>query len=177
MTNNLFKIAHIASAHGIRGEVKLHCFLENPRDIIHYVPLTDKQGRGYNFTITGSQKDQLIVKFEHITDRNQAELLRGVELFAGNDKRPQDDDAFYINDLVGLKAQLENGELYGTVDAVGCLICFDIIGWEDHQESMFIINFTDEGLGKGNHFRVAVGAGDFEYIASAVIYHRIDCSI
>lgn len=148
MTNNLFKIARISSAHGIRGEVKLHCFLENPRDIIHYVPLTDKQGRGYNFTITGSQKDQLIVKFEHIVDRNQAELLRGVELFAGNDKRPQDDDAFYINDLVGLKAQLENGELYGTVDAVvnyGAGDILEIIRTDGNSE---MIPFTEAFVGE-----------------------------
>lgn len=114
-----FKIAHISAAHGIRGEVKLACFLENPDDITRYNPLVSKQGKSYNVRITGHTKDHLMVAIDGITDRNAAELLRGVELYGDSSKLPPaSDDEYFVADLIGLTAMLENGSEIGKVTAL-----------------------------------------------------------
>ena len=119
LPSDSFKIAHISAAHGLRGEVKLACTLENPDDIVRYNPLISKQGKIYNVRITGHTKDHLMVAIDGITDRNAAESLRGIELYADTAKLPpKSDDEYYIQDLVGLSAVLEDGTEIGRVTAL-----------------------------------------------------------
>ncbi len=126
--DNLFKIAHITAAHGIRGEVRLACLLENPDDITRYSPLHTKAGKELQIEITGHQKDQLIVKIDGITDRNGAELLRGTELFADASKRPPTQpNQFYYDDVIGLPAILADGTKIGSVTAIHNFGAGDII--------------------------------------------------
>lgn len=117
---DLFKIAAVSAAHGIRGEVKLACFLENPEDITRYLPLCDSRGTAYFLRITGQGgKNHLIAAIDGITDRNRAELLRGLELYAECAKRPPANDSeYYLQDLIGLPAvQASDGSPIGTVSA------------------------------------------------------------
>ena len=55
-----------------------------------------------------------------VTERNGAEALRGTELFVPRDRLPDldDDDSFYIEDLVGLSAIATDGAALGSVIAV-----------------------------------------------------------
>ena len=57
---------------------------------------------------------------EGVTERNGAEALRGTELFVPRDRLPDldDDDSFYIEDLVGLSAIATDGAALGSVIAV-----------------------------------------------------------
>lgn len=115
----LFKIAQISAAHGIRGEVKLICFLENPADLARYNPLVTKQGKAVELTVTGTLKDHLIARINTVDDRNAAEMLRGTELYGERAKLPpKNEDEYYVQELVGLSAVLENGQTIGKVTAI-----------------------------------------------------------
>jgi 16S rRNA processing protein RimM len=119
--SKLIHVGTIAGAHGIRGELKLRSLTENPRDIVLYQPLTDAKGaREFHLTITGTAKEQLIVRIKGIEDRTQAELLGKIALYAPRERIPEsdDDDEVLLEDLIGLQVRLLNGMVYGQVCAV-----------------------------------------------------------
>lgn len=113
-------VAAVATAHGIRGALKLRCFTERPEDVAAYGPVHDDKGRRlFELTVVGPTKGGVIASAEGITDRHAAEALRGTELFVPRSAFPSpDDDEFYYSDLEGLTAFREDGSRLGIVKAV-----------------------------------------------------------
>lgn len=108
----------IAGVHGVRGAVKIKPFTQYPEDILAYGSLCDAQGKPFDIRITGSSKGQLIGNIEGLTDRNDAEKLRGTELGVSASLLPDtEEDSFYINELVGLRV-LQDGDEVGEVKSV-----------------------------------------------------------
>ena len=109
----------ITSAHGIRGEVKLKSFTEDPGAIAGYGPLHTKTGGTLEIETLKPSKNGFIARIKGVKDRNQAEALRGTELRVDRDKLPEPgDEEFYYADLVGLAAETPDGKSYGKVIAV-----------------------------------------------------------
>jgi len=63
---------------------------------------------------------KLVVRFAGVTDRSEAEALRGVSLFIDAADRPpiDDPDEYYDTDLIGLAARTVGGEPLGPVTDV-----------------------------------------------------------
>jgi 16S rRNA processing protein RimM len=109
----------IVGAHGVRGQVRVKSFAAAAKDIASYGPLEDARGRAYTLTVKGGADDIVIASIDGITDRDQAEKLKGTELFVRRDALPAPEDgAFYHADLVGLDVRLKDGTAFGTVRAV-----------------------------------------------------------
>ncbi len=112
----------IGAAHGVRGDLKVKSFIENPKDLAHYAPLYLNEGKTevrIN-AIRSIQGDKMVVHLEGVDDRNQAELLKGLPLMITRDQLPEieDDETFYHTDLIGLQAISEAAEPLGSVIAV-----------------------------------------------------------
>lgn len=153
---NLFKIAHITAAHGIRGEVKLACFIENPDDIVRYAPLQTKQGKIFTFRITGHSKAHLIIAIDGITDRNEAEMLRGTELFADASKLPaKNAEEYFVHELIGLTARLADGRIIGNVTALYNYGAGDILAIDSGDEEI-LLPFQPPFIGAITHDAITV---------------------
>ncbi len=111
-------LAKIGAPHGIKGEVRVKPF-GDPAMLNQYGKLHDTKGNTYKITRMRSQKTMLVVKFEGINTREQSEALNGVELFVAREKLPEieDDDEFYVQDLIGLDVLSVAGEHMGAVVA------------------------------------------------------------
>ncbi len=111
----------ITNAHGIKGDVTIKPFGEDPNSLMDYGPLTDKSGK-QTFTILSlrhSKKDLYVARIKELTDRNMAESVKSTDLYIELSKLPEpEEDEFYYHDLLGLEAKLTSGEVYGTVKAV-----------------------------------------------------------
>ena len=104
-------IAKVNSIFGIKGEVKLVVYSDNPLNIEAYA-LFDKNDEPLKVKITNKNKTIIgtssgnpiiIAKIEGINNRNDAEKLRGREIFVNReDMDSLEDDEFYYIDLVGL---------------------------------------------------------------------------
>lgn len=118
-TDNRVCLGVIVGAHGIRGEVKVRSFTEFANDIEAYGMLTDKSGKKcFQVKVVGHSKDDLRVKIEGCDDRNQAEALRGTELYVERSVLPETEvDEFYQTDLIGLEAKTKSGKILGKVVA------------------------------------------------------------
>ena len=106
----------IVGAHGIKGEVKLKSFTSEPASIGLYGPLQSSSGQSFEITKLKAAKDDFIASLKNVNDRNDAETLKGVELFVARRKLPKlKTHEAYAHDLIGLDVVLENGTALGKL--------------------------------------------------------------
>ena len=141
-------VAQIATAHGVRGALKLRCFTEAPENVLAYGPLCDEQGRElFEIRVIGQTPGGLIVQAEGVTDRDAAEALRGLRLYVPRDRLPEPEEGeFYHEDLAGLVAMDEGGQPVGRVVGVFNFGAGDVIEVELAQGRREMVPFTHEAV-------------------------------
>ena len=111
-----------ASSHGVRGDIKVKAFTEDPRDIVAYGPLQNQDGtREFNLKVIRVLNNNVVlVSCPEIANREEAQTLSGMKLFIDRDKLPalEEEDEFYLEDLTGLKAIDEQQNSLGIIAAV-----------------------------------------------------------
>jgi len=121
MRSTKIRVARVGAAHGVRGEVKLWPFTEDPLAVADYGLLETADGtRRLEIESLRPAKDFLVARFKGVGDRNAAEMLRNMELFVPRDRLPpiEEDDTYYHSDLIGLAAVTGEGSEIGKVIAV-----------------------------------------------------------
>jgi 16S rRNA processing protein RimM len=110
----------IGGAFGVRGEVRLKSFCAQPEAIAAYAPLATEDGsRSFTLRITRTIPNGFAARLSGVATKEEADALRGVELFADRSRLPNlPDDEFYHADLIGLEAFDTGGARLGTVRAV-----------------------------------------------------------
>jgi 16S rRNA processing protein RimM len=104
----------------VRGEIKLWSFTEDPLGVSGYGPLESADGRTFEIESLRPAKDFLVARVAGVNDRTAAEALRNVELYVARERLPaiDDEETWYISDLIGLAAFAPDGAQVGTVAAV-----------------------------------------------------------
>lgn len=125
----LICVARIGAAHGVRGEVKLWPFTEDPMAVVDYGPLTTKDGaRQFEVVRARVAKDHLVATLKDVTTRNDAERINGIELYIPRDRLPETEEGeYYHADLIGLRAIDAEGDEIGKVLAIHNFGAGDII--------------------------------------------------
>jgi 16S rRNA processing protein RimM len=119
-------LAVITGAHGVTGEVRLKLFGEGAAALRRFVAFNDaaltlKKLRDDN-------KGGAIARFAEITDRSEAEQLRGTDLTVPRSELPPlEEGEYYHADLIGLPAFSTSGEILGDCVAVENFGAGDII--------------------------------------------------
>jgi 16S rRNA processing protein RimM len=110
----------IGAPHGVRGELRLKPFTEEPEALKRYNPLLAEDGRSFRITSLRMQKDMAVVRIDGINDRDAAAALTNTKLFVPREKLPaaEDDDTFLHVDLIGLSVERPDGTLVGRIVAL-----------------------------------------------------------
>ncbi|WP_026555248.1 ribosome maturation factor RimM [Arthrobacter sp. 35W] len=141
------QVARIGKPHGIRGEVTVQVLTDAPEDrFVPGVDLVVKPATLGPLTVRSARwnKDILLLGFERITTRNEAETLRGAELFIDSDDvEDDDDDAWYEHELVGLEARVGT-EVVGRVTALRTLTAQDLLIIENAAGEEILVPFVEE---------------------------------
>ena len=114
-------VAQIGAAHGIRGEVRLRSFTQDPRAVTSYGPLESEDGtQRFEIEALRPAKDHFVARLAGIGNREAAEKLTNLKLYVPRDRLPpvQEPETYYHADLVGLAAVTADGARLGTVTAV-----------------------------------------------------------
>ena len=139
-------VGAIAGAFGVQGEVRLKSFCADPEAIADYGPLWTEDGtRSFTVKLTrASVSGGVGARLSGVATKEQADALKGVQLFADRDRLPSlPDDEFYHADLIGLTAQDTGGVTLGTVRAVhnhGAGDMLEILG--PGMKSALLVPFT-----------------------------------
>lgn len=150
---NRVLLGQIGAAHGIRGDVKLRTYTEDPEAIATYGPLSDKSGhRTFEIKIVRITRQGVIAHIIGVDDRTSVEQLNGTELYVARNKLPNTDTAeFYHVDLIGLRASTTEGMFVGTVTAVHNFGAGDILeivpaSRADGQPASLLLPFTNAAV-------------------------------
>jgi len=120
----------VTRPHGLRGEVRVHLDWDGSRSLLDSAAVTlERDGRRDQFQVASARvaAKVLLLKLEGIDDRDQAEALRGAQVFLERtDLEPLDDGEYYLADLVGARVVAPDGpvgvvesiEIHPTVDAL-----------------------------------------------------------
>ena len=111
-------VGRIGRAHGIRGEVSVRVLV----DELHHFDRGSRLHAGEReFVVAHSRhhKNTLLVAFENVLTRNDAEALRGVELVVpGAVQRDLEPGEYWPDDLIGLQVEDHSGVVGLVVDVV-----------------------------------------------------------
>ena len=136
-------VAQIGAPHGVRGELRLWVFTEDPAAIAQFGPLQSEDGRGFEISSLRPAKDHFVVRLKGVDDRTAAEALTNVKLFVPRDRLPPaEDDSFYHADLIGLDAVSPGGETLGRVVAVHNFGAGDLLEVKPSGARTVLIPFT-----------------------------------
>ena len=120
MPNKAICVAVFTGSFGVRGEARVKSFCAEPTAFADYGPLSDEKGqKTYDLTITRPVKGGFAVRVKGVTQKEAADALKGVKLFAERSALPNlPDDEFYHADLIGLGVFDTGGVEIGRVKAV-----------------------------------------------------------
>ncbi len=114
----LVLVGLFGAAVGLRGELRLQSFTQDPLAIADYGDLTDVAGARI-FAIEALReggKGALVARVKGVSDRNGAETLTNLEIYADRARMPAgDEDEYYISDLIGMTAVDSLGEPIGVI--------------------------------------------------------------
>ncbi|MDB5446999.1 MAG: rimM [Phenylobacterium sp.] len=149
MTDTLILVARVAGAFGIKGEVRLTAYTAEPMTLFEYRDLKREDGSpGLTLTSARPAKGGVVARAREVETREQAEALRGLELYISRAAlpAPDDEDEFYLVDLIGLSVVTPEGEPLGVVRTVQDFGAGDLIEVQPPQGASWWLPFTREAV-------------------------------
>src|SRR5262245_46767280 len=136
-------VAQIGAAHGLRGEVRLWSFTEDPLAVKDFL-LESEDGRTFTVEALRPAKHFLVARLAGVSDRTAAEALCNCKLYVARERLPQPEaDEFYHADLIGLVAVAADGSALGTVLAIQNYGAGDVIEVKPARGDTVLVTFTD----------------------------------
>ena len=125
MEEDLFRVGCVATTHGVRGEVKVYPTTEEPqrfkkyKEVLLKDPQERREDRCMHIESVKFFKQMVIVKFKECETMEDADRLRGAELYVPREKAvPLQENEYYISDLIGMQVESDEGVLLGVLDDV-----------------------------------------------------------
>ena len=141
------QVARIGKPHGIRGEVTVQVLTDAPGD--RFVPGTEfvvEPASAGPLTVNSARwnKDILLLGFDEIGTRNEAETLRGAKLFIETEELDEDDDeGWYEHELVGLEARI-GSSVVGKVTALNTMPVQDLLMVITPEGKEILVPFVEQ---------------------------------
>lgn len=145
MSTDLVLVAKFGAPHGVRGEVRVKSYTQDPGAIRDYSPLASRDGRTFTIEALRPAGEVLVARIAEFRTRDDAEAVTNLQLFVPRDRIPAADEAedeFLHADLIGLKVETTAGEAIGTVTAVFDFGAGDMIDVARRGRRAVMIPFT-----------------------------------
>jgi 16S rRNA processing protein RimM len=148
LTDRLILVGRVAGAFGVKGEVRITSYTDEPAALLRYRTLRRADGTP-GLTLTGGRahKGALVARANEVATREDAEALRGLELFVPREALPPpDEDEFYFADLVGLRAVTAAGDELGRIKSVQNFGAGDLLEIAPETGPTWWLPFTREAV-------------------------------
>ncbi len=149
MGDALIMVGRVAGAFGVKGEVRITTFTADPLALVDYKTLLREDGSP-GLTLLGGRmsKGSVVCRVREIETRDQAEAARGLKLYIPREilPDPEDEDEYYVTDLIGLDVVDAEGEPLGTVKSVHDFGAGNLLEVEPAKGSSWWLPFTREAV-------------------------------
>ena len=146
--DRLVLVAKVAGAFGVKGEVRIRAFTEDPTSLLRYRELSRADGSP-GLTLLGGRPDKagLIARAREVSTKEEADALRGLDLYAPRSRLPAPaEDEFYLTDLIGLEVLDPAGAPLGRVRAVPNYGAGDLLEIAPETGPSWLVAFTAENV-------------------------------
>jgi len=148
VTERLILVGRVAGAFGVKGEVRITSYTDEPAALLRYGGLKQADGSAALTLTTGRpHKGALVARAKEVATREDAEALRGLELFVPREVLPPpDEDEFYLADLIGLRAVAPDGAELGRIKSVQNFGAGDLLEIAPETGPTWWLPFTKEAV-------------------------------
>mgnify|MGYP001073321896 CR=1 FL=1 len=118
MKKEYLECGKIVTAHGVRGEVKIYPWCDDPEmfDQLEYLYLDGKGLKKLEIEHARVHKNMVICKFAGLDNPDQCICLRNEVVYARREDIPMEEGEFFIQDLLGISVyDVDSGEKYGEL--------------------------------------------------------------
>ena len=147
--DDLILVGRVAGAFGVRGEVRITSFTAEPLALVDYKTLLREDGQPA-LTLTGGRaaKGGVVARAKEIETRDQAEAARGLKLYIPRAvlPEPEDEDEFYVADLIGMDVISLEGDVLGQVRSVRDFGAGDLLEVAPAAGESWWLPFTREAV-------------------------------
>jgi 16S rRNA processing protein RimM len=144
MAGKLVLVGRVAGAFGVKGEVRVTAYTERPEALLAYRELVRQDGSPGLTLLSGrAQKGDLVARVRQVATKEEADALRGLQLFIPRDALPEpEEDEYYLTDLIGMAAVTPDGETLGKVKAVQDFGAGDLLEIDPGRGATWYLPFT-----------------------------------
>lgn len=146
--SRLIRVGRLAGAFGVRGEVRITAYTEEPAALLKFGALLLEDGSPGLTVVSGrTHKDSVVVRVKEIDTKEDADAKRGLVLYVPRDLFPApDEDEFYLTDLIGLTVVTPTGEDLGKVKAVRDFGAGDVLEIQPPAGPSWWVAFTRDAV-------------------------------
>ncbi len=144
--DKLIVVGQIAGAFGVRGEVRVRSFTDDPEAIFSYGPLMDAAGKIVLTPVRHrSLNDLFSVTAQEQHQREAWEAMRGTLLHAPRTALPEvEEGEVYVADLIGARVIHLDGRELGLVKAVQNFGAGELLEISPPTGATYLLPFTEE---------------------------------
>lgn len=120
MAERLILVGRVAGGFGVRGEVRISAYTEDPLALAGFARLRRQDGSpGPAIVSARPAKGGIVCRVKGVETKEAADALRGLRLYIAREDLPEtEEDEFYLADLVGLAVRHVKGDALGRVKSV-----------------------------------------------------------
>jgi 16S rRNA processing protein RimM len=119
LLDNFIQVGKIGRPKGTKGLLRLHCFLNDNRDINQFQKFYLEDETIIKVKLVSFDSKSPLVTINDISDRNQIEGYVNQYIYLHKEKlSPTDENEFYFHDLEGLDVVDQQNEIVGKVETV-----------------------------------------------------------
>ena len=134
--SDLIPIGKILKAHGLLGEVKVFLYNIDSKSLKPEIDVWLKMKNKFIVFEIENIKNNKLIKFKNVNDRDNAELLNGKKIYLSRKNFPLlKENDFYLTDIIGFDVNDSSGKKYGFV--------LDIIKLPTNDSILFNYNNED----------------------------------
>ena len=144
---NLLEIGKILRPHGIKGAVKVECYVDEHFSLFKDVMITNKLAKAQVKNVQGLNKDFYIVNLDVIPDVDVAEKFRNQSIYIDRDLYSEFKEKLYMSDLINKPVINEKGEKIG-----------------------FMVDYDDYGASVVLTIKAGVSSYQIPYVKDIIVY-------
>lgn len=142
-------LGKITQPHGVKGLVKVICYADDPALLGETTLYKDAASADIvKLSMKNSMGKYWVASIEGVHDRNQTDAYRNMELWADKNVLPaiEDENEFYVQDLIDMKARTTDGQDAGHVLSVQNFGASDLLEIKPPSEPSYYLPFTKENV-------------------------------
>lgn len=107
MSARMIEVGRVAGAFGVRGEVRISTYTDDPMALAAYRELKRADGSAALTVLQARPaKGGVVARTEEVATKEEADALRGLRLYVPREAFPAlTEDEFYLADLIGMRVE------------------------------------------------------------------------